>query len=81
MNVYTGAFGLGNRNERGLEFCQNEEMLIINTTFKLLKRSLYTFTTFGDSINGKVIRNKINYILILNKKKVSKVSNQSKHTL
>lgn len=31
VNGYTGAFGLGDHNERGdqlIEFCQNEEMLI-----------------------------------------------------
>lgn len=33
----TGAFGLGDRNERGdklIEFCQNEEVIVTNTTFK-----------------------------------------------
>lgn len=63
----TGMFGLGMRNERGdrlVEFCQNEEMVITNTTFKLCKRRLYTWTAPGDGINGNIVRNQIDYILI-----------------
>lgn len=39
-------------------------MLITNTTFKLPKRRLFTYTAPGNIINGKVIRNQIDYILI-----------------
>ncbi|KAI5751342.1 hypothetical protein M8J77_006574 [Diaphorina citri] len=63
----TGAFGLGDRNERGdrlVEFCQDEEMVITNTTFKLCKRRLYTWRAPGDGINGNIIRNQIDYILM-----------------
>uniref|UniRef100_A0A8D8WPG5 Craniofacial development protein 2 n=1 Tax=Cacopsylla melanoneura TaxID=428564 RepID=A0A8D8WPG5_9HEMI len=63
----TGAFGLGERNERGdrlIEFCQNEEMVITNTTFKLCKRRLYTWAAPGDGINGNIIRNQIDFILM-----------------
>ncbi|XP_008482566.1 craniofacial development protein 2-like [Diaphorina citri] len=63
----TGAFGLGIRNERGdrlIEFCQNEEMVLTNTTFKLPKRRLYTWKSPADGINGNIVRNQIDYILI-----------------
>lgn len=40
-----GKFGLGNSNERGdrrYEFCQDAEMTVTNTRFKLLEHRLYT---------------------------------------
>uniref|UniRef100_A0A8D8M2B6 Craniofacial development protein 2 n=1 Tax=Cacopsylla melanoneura TaxID=428564 RepID=A0A8D8M2B6_9HEMI len=63
----TGMFGLGDRNERGdrlVEFCQNEDFVIMNTTFKLPKRRLYTWKAPGDGINNAIRRNQIDYILI-----------------
>lgn len=61
-----GDYGLGERNERGdllVEFCQEEQLVVANTWFKLPKRRLYTWKSPGDTkIN--VIRNQIDYILI-----------------
>lgn len=65
VNGYTGAFGLGDCNEREdrlIKFSQNKEMYITNTTFKPPKRLLYTWTAPGDGIYGKVIRNQIDYV-------------------
>ena len=55
-------FGLGSRNERGsrlLQFCEENNMMIANTYFQLLKRRLYTWRSPGD-----IYRNKIDLILI-----------------
>uniref|UniRef100_A0A8D8V3E1 Craniofacial development protein 2 n=1 Tax=Cacopsylla melanoneura TaxID=428564 RepID=A0A8D8V3E1_9HEMI len=63
----TGAYGLGTRNDRGdrlIEFCQSEDMLVTNTTFKLPKRRLYTWKAPSDGINNNVVRNQIDYILV-----------------
>ena len=57
----TGKFGLGIRNEaeqRLIEFCQENALVIANTLFQQHKRRLYTWT----SPNGQQ-RNKIDYIL------------------
>src|SRR6218665_3047291 len=57
-----GRHGLGKQNEAGerlVEFCEGNNMGIMNTWFEQPKRSLYTWT----SPDGKH-RNQINYILI-----------------
>ena len=38
----TGKFGLGIRNERLIEFCQENTLVIANTLFQQHQRSLYT---------------------------------------
>uniref|UniRef100_A0A8D8SN59 Craniofacial development protein 2 n=1 Tax=Cacopsylla melanoneura TaxID=428564 RepID=A0A8D8SN59_9HEMI len=61
-----GAFGLGDRNERGdrlLEFCKEANHCIMNTFFKLPKRRLYTWTAPGHNPTH-IIRNQIDYITI-----------------
>lgn len=63
----TGAFGLGERNDRGsrlVQFCQEERYKISNTCFSLPPRRLYTWKSPQDSINGSIVRNQIDYILI-----------------
>ena len=57
----TGKLGLGIRNEpeqRLIEFCQENALIIANTLFQQHKRRLYTWT----SPDGQH-RNQINYIL------------------
>ena len=57
----TGKFGLGMRNEaeqRLLEFCQENALVVANTLFQQHKRTLYTWT----SPDGQY-RNQIDYIL------------------
>ena len=71
----TGKFGLGDRNEAGerlLEFCEANDMKIMNTYFKQPKRRLYTWT----SPDGRH-RNQIDYILCANR---WRSSIQSTHT-
>lgn len=61
-----GNFGLGERNERGdrlVEFCQNYEMIVTNTYFKLPPRRLYTWTS-PQHTKQKIVRNQIDFILI-----------------
>ena len=56
----TDKFGLGIQNEaeqRLIEFCQENTLVVANTLFQQNKRSLYTWT----SPNGQY-RNQINYI-------------------
>ena len=57
----TGKFGLGVQNEAGqrlIEFCQQNELVIVNTLFQQHKRKLYTWT----SPDGQH-QNQIDYIL------------------
>ena len=57
----TGKLGLGVQNETGqrlIEFCQENALVIANTLFQQLMRSLYTWT----SPDGQH-RNQIDYIL------------------
>jgi hypothetical protein len=61
----TGTHGLGIRNDAGerlIEFCEENDMKIMNTFFKQPKRRLYTWT----SPDG-VSRNQIDYIIIQNR--------------
>ena len=57
----TGKFGVGVQNEAGqrlIEFCQQNELVIVNTLFQQHKRKLYTWT----SPDGQH-QNQIDYIL------------------
>ncbi|XP_050514333.1 craniofacial development protein 2-like [Diabrotica virgifera virgifera] len=61
-----GGYGLGESNERGdrlYQFCQEHDMIIANTWFKLHKRRLYTWKGPGDN-SLHIIRNQIDYILV-----------------
>lgn len=61
-----GEHGLGESNARGdrlFEFCQDHNMVVTNTWFKLHKRRLYTWRGPGDNPTH-IIRNQIDYILI-----------------
>lgn len=56
-----GNFGLGDRNPRGdrlVQFCQEENFVVINTFFELDPRKLYTWTS------PKFYKNQIDYILV-----------------
>lgn len=61
-----GGFGLGERNDRGdrlVRFCQEHDMLLSNTLFKLPNRRIYTWKSPGDSPEN-IIRNQIDYIAV-----------------
>ena len=61
-----GPFGLGNRNERGtrfIQFCQENNLIVTNTWFKLPKRRLYTWKSPQDT-QDNTVRNQIDYIAI-----------------
>lgn len=61
-----GKYGLGERNERGdrlMQFCQDQNLIITNTFFKLPDRRLYTWRSPADKPN-KIVRNQIDYIMI-----------------
>lgn len=61
-----GNCGLGERNERGdrlLQFCQDHNLIIANTFFKLPDRRLYTWRSPADKPH-KIVRNQIDYIMI-----------------
>lgn len=61
-----GEYGLGIRNDRGdrlLQFCQEEQLVVTNTYFKLPPRRLYTWTSPAHTSNN-IIRNQIDYILV-----------------
>lgn len=63
-----GPYGLGSSNERGqrlFEFCEDNEMIITNTWYKLPKRRLYTWKApFDDGNNPGASRNQIDYIIV-----------------
>lgn len=57
-----GSFGLGIRNELGdrmLQFCQKQNLTIVNTLFRHHNRRLYTWKSPGNRC-----RNQINYIMV-----------------
>lgn len=57
-----GCFGLGERNENGdrlVEFCQEDNYVILNTCYQQHPRRLYTWTS-----PGGLYRNQIDYCLI-----------------
>ena len=61
-----GAYGLGVRNERGdtlIGFCQEKNLTIANTWYKLPARRLYTWKSPQDTPEV-VVRNQIDYITI-----------------
>lgn len=61
-----GAYGLGIRNDRGdmlVEFCQDKELIITNTFFKLPPRRLYTWTSPMHTVDH-IVRNQIDYVMI-----------------
>lgn len=49
---------------RLFEFCQEKDMVITNTWFKLPKRRLYTWISPAESDTQEPVRNQIDYILI-----------------
>jgi len=62
-----GNHGLGESNDRGdrlFEFCQEVEMVMINTWFRLPKRRLYTWKSPLDKSGPEPVRNQIDYVLI-----------------
>jgi endonuclease/exonuclease/phosphatase family metal-dependent hydrolase len=62
-----GDYGLGDGNHRGerlYEFCQDMNMVVSNTWFKLPKRRLYTWKSPQDGTVHDVVRNQIDYILV-----------------
>ncbi|XP_055387849.1 craniofacial development protein 2-like [Condylostylus longicornis] len=64
-----GNFGLGVRNCRGdrlVQYCQEQNLRIMNTYFKLPPRRLYTWKSPQDSISH-IVRNQIDFILINNR--------------
>uniref|UniRef100_A0A8D8T8A4 Craniofacial development protein 2 n=1 Tax=Cacopsylla melanoneura TaxID=428564 RepID=A0A8D8T8A4_9HEMI len=61
-----GPFGLGSRNDRGdtLEiFAESNQLVIMNTWFKLHQRKLYTWKSPMDAPE-RIVRNQIDYILV-----------------
>lgn len=73
VGTQVGNFGLGERNDRGdrlIEFCQDKDLIITNTFFKLPNRRLYTWKSPADKPENRV-RNQIDYILINNRYKNS----------
>lgn len=65
-NKIVGPFGLGVRNDRGyrfVEFCNENNLCIMNTFFKLPKRRLYTWTSPAH-LPHQIVRNQIDFITI-----------------
>ncbi|XP_039291111.1 craniofacial development protein 2-like [Nilaparvata lugens] len=61
-----GPFGLGNRNARGdsLEtFAESNQLVVMNTWFKLHPRRLYTWKSPMDR-PGRIVRNQIDFLLV-----------------
>jgi len=66
FEALVGPYGLGLRNDRGerlCQFCQEENMKITNTWYKLPPGCLYTWKAPGDGPDN-IFRNQIDYILI-----------------
>lgn len=66
VDKIVGPHSLGQRNKRGdrsLQFCQEKELIIMNTWFQLSPRRLYTWRSPLDNVqNNARIRNQIDYI-------------------
>ncbi|XP_072933758.1 uncharacterized protein [Epargyreus clarus] len=61
-----GKHGLGERNDRGdrlVQFCQDQNLVIMNTFFQLPPRRLYTWTSPRHKPDH-IVRNQIDYIMI-----------------
>ncbi|KAF2903969.1 hypothetical protein ILUMI_02204 [Ignelater luminosus] len=61
-----GNYGLGKRNKREdrlLQFCQEQDMMVANTLFKPHKRRFYTWKSPANK-NNNIARNQIDYVLI-----------------
>ncbi|XP_068625267.1 craniofacial development protein 2-like [Battus philenor] len=61
-----GKYGLGERNDRGdrlVQFCQDQDFVIMNTYFQLPHRRLYTWTSPLHKPD-RIVRNQIDYIMI-----------------
>lgn len=61
-----GEYGLGSRNERGdrfVQFCRGNDLVIMNTFFKLPKRRLYTWRSPADA-EHRVVGNQIDFLTI-----------------
>lgn len=58
-----GKYGLGDRSYRIVQFCQENNMIVANTLYKLPDIRLYTSKAPGDK-EDKTIRNQIDYIMI-----------------
>lgn len=61
-----GKYGLGVRNLKGdalVEFCNEQQLFVANTFFKLPPRRLYTWKSPADR-TGNIVRNQIDFIII-----------------
>lgn len=64
---HIGPHGLGERNACGEKLCTlagENDLVIMNTFFKLPPRRLYTWKAPKDGKNGTIIRNQIDYIMV-----------------
>lgn len=65
-SLHVGEHGLGERNERGdlLEtFAESNDLVVMNTFFRLPPRRLYTWKSPQDK-PGRIVRNQIDYLLV-----------------
>lgn len=61
-----GKWGLGDRNDRGdllVQFCQEKELVITNTLFKMPVRRRYTWTSPAHT-EESIVRNQIDFVII-----------------
>lgn len=68
-----GKHGLGKRNDRGdllVQFCQDNDIAVMNTFFQLPPRRLYTWTS-PKHTREHIMRNQIDFIMINNRFKNS----------
>ncbi|KAI8436544.1 hypothetical protein MSG28_010075 [Choristoneura fumiferana] len=64
-----GKYGLGERNDRGdilVQFCQENDLVVMNTHFQLPVRRRYTWTSPRHT-SQHIIRNQIDYLMINNR--------------